>query len=71
MLGAAASTLLLWNHRAESFGVVIADNYALFVIWTIIIGAVAAPVVIGGMVYVNSGDYRARPGNVLLAFGVD
>lgn len=30
-----------------------------------------APVVIGGMVYVNSGDYRARPGNVLLAFGVD
>lgn len=30
-----------------------------------------APVVVGGMMYVNSGDYRARPGNVLLAFGVD
>lgn len=30
-----------------------------------------APVVVGGMVYVNSGDYRARPGNVLLAFAVD
>lgn len=30
-----------------------------------------APVVVGGMLYVNSGDYRARPGNVLLAFGVD
>jgi polyvinyl alcohol dehydrogenase (cytochrome) len=30
-----------------------------------------APVVVDGMLYVNSGDYRARPGNVLLAFGVD
>jgi polyvinyl alcohol dehydrogenase (cytochrome) len=30
-----------------------------------------APVVVGGMLYVNSGDYRARPGNVLLAFGID
>ena len=30
-----------------------------------------APVVVGGMLFVNSGDYRARPGNVLLAFGVD
>lgn len=30
-----------------------------------------APVVVGGMMYVNSGDYRARPGNVLLAFGVE
>ena len=30
-----------------------------------------APVVVNGMIYVNSGDYRARPGNVLLAFGLD
>lgn len=29
-----------------------------------------APVVADGMLYVNSGDYRARPGNVLLAFSV-
>jgi polyvinyl alcohol dehydrogenase (cytochrome) len=27
-----------------------------------------APVVAGGMLYVSSGDYRSRPGNVLLAF---
>ena len=26
-----------------------------------------APVVVGGMVFVSSGDYRGRPGNVLLA----
>ena len=30
-----------------------------------------APVVVGGMMDVNSGDYRARPGNVLLAYDVD
>jgi polyvinyl alcohol dehydrogenase (cytochrome) len=31
------------------------------------------PVVVGGMVYVNSGyaGFGGRPGNVLLAFGVD
>ena len=30
-----------------------------------------APVVAGGMLYVSSGDYRSRPGNVLLAFDVE
>lgn len=30
-----------------------------------------APVVVDGMMYVASGDYRARPGNVLLAFGLE
>ena len=30
-----------------------------------------APTVAGGMLYVNSGDYRGIRGNVLLAFGVD
>ncbi len=37
LIGAAASTFLLWNRRAESFGVVSADNYALFITWTLII----------------------------------
>jgi NADH-quinone oxidoreductase subunit N len=37
LTGAAASTYLLWNHRAESFGVVAADNYGLFITWTLII----------------------------------
>ena len=37
LVGAAASSYLLWNRRAESFGVVVADNYALFIIWTLII----------------------------------
>ena len=37
LVGAAASTMLLWGRKAESFGVVVADNYALFIIWTLII----------------------------------
>ncbi len=37
LIGAGVSTLLLWNHRAESFGVVVADNYGLFITWTLII----------------------------------
>jgi NADH-quinone oxidoreductase subunit N len=50
LAGSAAATYLLWNHRAESFGVVIADNYALFITWTLIIVgvlslALSAPVV--------------------------
>jgi polyvinyl alcohol dehydrogenase (cytochrome) len=30
-----------------------------------------APVVAGGMLFVSSGDYRGRPGNVLLALSID
>lgn len=30
-----------------------------------------AAVAVGGMLFVNSGDYRGRTGNVLLAFGLD
>ncbi len=37
LIGAGASTYLLWNQNAVSFGVVIADNYSLFVTWTLIV----------------------------------
>ena len=30
-----------------------------------------APVVVGGMIFISSGDYRARTGNVLIALGMD
>ena len=50
LIGAAASAYLLWGRKAESFGVVAADNYAIFVIWTLVIVgvlsiAISAPVV--------------------------
>jgi NADH-quinone oxidoreductase subunit N len=31
LVGAAFATVLLWNHNATSFGVVVADNFGLFV----------------------------------------
>jgi NADH-quinone oxidoreductase subunit N len=31
LIGAAVATILLWNHNATSFGVVVADNFGLFV----------------------------------------
>jgi NADH-quinone oxidoreductase subunit N len=37
LLGAAFATVLLWNHNTSSFGVVSADNFALFVTGTLIV----------------------------------
>jgi NADH-quinone oxidoreductase subunit N len=37
LVGAAVSSLLLWDHNAISFGVVVADNFGLFVTWVLII----------------------------------
>jgi NADH-quinone oxidoreductase subunit N len=37
LVGAAAASILLWNHNASSFGVVVADNFGLFVTWVLII----------------------------------
>src|SRR5436189_3492570 len=35
--GAAVSSLFLWNTNASSFGVVVADNFGLFVTWILIV----------------------------------
>src|SRR5947207_13635636 len=35
--GAAVSSLFLWNRNASSFGVVVADNFGLFVTWILIV----------------------------------
>src|SRR5215471_16183197 len=37
LVGAAAATVLLWNHNASSFGVVAADNFGLFVTGILIV----------------------------------
>ncbi len=37
LLGAAFATVLLWNHNASSFGVVVADNFGLFVTGMLIV----------------------------------
>jgi len=37
LLGAAASTAMLWNRNSEDFGVIVADNFGLFVTMTLVI----------------------------------
>jgi len=37
LIGAAISSLLLWNQNAGSFGVIVADNFGLFVTWILVI----------------------------------
>jgi NADH-quinone oxidoreductase subunit N len=79
LIGAAASTYLLWNHRAESFGVVVADNYALFVIWTLIIVGVLSLTLSVSVVEregLPSGEYYALmlfslSGMMLMAMATD
>src|SRR5258708_6920963 len=37
LVGAALATLLLWNHNTSSFGVVLADNFGLFITGVLIV----------------------------------
>jgi NADH-quinone oxidoreductase subunit N len=37
LVGAGLSCALLWNHNASSYGVVLADNFGLFVTWVLIL----------------------------------
>jgi NADH-quinone oxidoreductase subunit N len=37
LVGAGVASLLLWNQHASSFGVVVADNFGLFVTWILIV----------------------------------
>ena len=37
LLGAAASTAMLWNRNSDGFGVIVADNFGLFVTMTLVI----------------------------------
>ena len=37
LVGAAASTAMLWNRNSDGFGVIVADNFGLFVTMTLVI----------------------------------
>src|SRR5258706_1286278 len=37
LVGAAAASILLWDRNTSSFGVVVADNFGLFVTWILIV----------------------------------
>ena len=54
LLGAAASSAVLWNRNASGFGVIVADNFGLFVTLTL--------VVVGILTIMFSGPVVARDG---------
>jgi NADH-quinone oxidoreductase subunit N len=37
LIGAAASTAMLWNRNSDGFGVIVADNFGLFITMTLVI----------------------------------
>ncbi len=61
-IGAAISSLLLWNQNAGSFGVIVADNFGLFVTWILIIVGVLSLMLSGPAVErerLPQGEYYA------------
>ena len=50
LIGAAAPAILLWNRHAASFGVVVADNFSLFVTCTLIVVGVLSLAISGPIV---------------------
>ena len=68
LIGAAFATVLLWNHNATSFGVVVADNFGLFVTGILILVGLLSIGVSGPTIdreRLPSGEYH-----VLLLFGL-
>jgi NADH-quinone oxidoreductase subunit N len=79
LLGAAAATFLLWDRNAVSFGVVVADNFSLFVTWVLIIVGVLSLAFSGPTVErerLPAGEYYALMlfalgGMILMAMATD
>jgi NADH-quinone oxidoreductase subunit N len=79
LVGAAAATLLLWDRNAVSFGVVVADNFALFITWVLIVVGVLSLAFSGPTVErerLPAGEYYALMlfalgGMILMAMATD
>jgi NADH-quinone oxidoreductase subunit N len=62
LVGAALASLVLWNHNASSFGVVIADNFGLFVTMILVIVGLLSLAISGPTIAregLPSGEYYA------------
>jgi NADH-quinone oxidoreductase subunit N len=79
LFGAAAAALLLWDRNAVSFGVVVADNFGLFITWVLIIVGVLSLAFSGPTVereQLPAGEYYALMlfalgGMILMAMATD
>src|SRR5438128_10687972 len=62
LVGAAIATVLLWNHNASSFGVIVADNFGLFITAVLIIVGLLALAISGPTIdreQLPGGEYYA------------
>jgi NADH-quinone oxidoreductase subunit N len=79
LIGAAIASLLLWDRQAASFGVVVADNFSLFVTWILIIVGILSLAISGPVVEregLPAGEYYALMlfalgGMILMAMASD
>jgi NADH-quinone oxidoreductase subunit N len=79
LIGAGVAALLLWDRHAASFGVVVADNFSLFITWILIIVGVLSLAVSGPVVEregLPAGEYYALmlfalAGMILMAMASD
>jgi NADH-quinone oxidoreductase subunit N len=79
LLGAAFATVLLWNHNTSSFGVVVADNFGLFVTGTLVVVGLLSLAISGSTVErekLPAGEYYAlmlfaTAGMMLMATATD
>ena len=79
LAGAAIAALLLWNRQASAFGVVLADNFALFITWILVIIGVVSLALSGPAIArtrLPGGEYYALMlfaigGMILMAMATD
>ncbi len=68
LIGAAASTVMLWNRNADGFGVIVADNFGLFVTMTLVIVGVLT--IMFSSQVVHGHDYPKGEYYTLLLFSI-
>ena len=79
LIGAAAAAVLLWDRHAASFGVVVADNFSLFITWILVIVGMLSLAISGPVVEregLPAGEYYALmlfalAGMILMAMASD
>jgi NADH-quinone oxidoreductase subunit N len=79
LVGAAAATALLWDRHAASFGVIVADNFSLFITGTLIVIGLLSLAISGPIVEregLPAGEYYALmlfslAGMILMAMASD
>jgi NADH-quinone oxidoreductase subunit N len=68
LAGAAASTVMLWNRNSDGFGVIVADNFGLFVTMTLVIIGVLT--IMFSSQVVHRDDYPKGEYYTLLLFSI-